>query len=407
MTRMLLRCGQLIDGVGRTMSDAAVSVENGVITRVRPWTSESSEDVARHDVVHDFGDRTVLPGLIEAHGHMGLLGAGLERSAAEIAAQVFRNVRQALREGFTTVRDAGGIDGGVAACVSTGLVPGPKLMPSGPFLSQTGGHADQRDRWHGHGPVTIPGLVRVALVVDGPDEVRRAAREAFRAGATQVKVCVSGGVSSGGGLDRCQFSVAELRAAVDEAEGHGTYVHAHAHSAASVRHGIAAGVRHFEHGSLLDRETAELMAEVGASLVPTLLVLHRMIATAPPETAATLTALMGSMRESMLLARDAGVVLGSGSDLLGIGQRDRAEEIVLKSEILGPMAALVSATSVNATILGIADRVGSVAEGKVADLLVLDGDPLTDPGVLIRPGAVSAVFQAGVLAPREGAGDAA
>ncbi|MEV8637298.1 amidohydrolase family protein [Streptosporangium sp. NPDC051023] len=404
MTRTLLRCGQLVDGVGRTLSDAAVSVEDGMITQVRPW---GTGDTARYDVVHDFGDRTVLPGLIEAHGHMGLLGPGLELSAAEIAAQVFGNVRRALREGFTTVRDAGGIDGGVAACVSTGLLPGPKILPSGPFLTQTGGHADQRGPWHGHGSVSIPGLVRVALVADSPDDVRRAAREAFRAGASQVKVCVSGGVSSGGGLDRCQFSVAELRAAVDEAESHGTYVHAHAHSAASVRHGIAAGVRHFEHGSLLDEETARLMAEVGASLVPTLLVLHRMIGTVPRETAAPLAALMESMKKSMLLARDAGVVLGSGSDLLGVGQRGRAEEIVLKAELLGPMAALVSATSANAAILGIADRVGSVAEGKVADLLVLDGDPLTDPGVLLRQEAVSAVFQAGVRAGGLDTGDAA
>ncbi|GAA3115197.1 metal-dependent hydrolase family protein [Streptosporangium carneum] len=399
MTRTLLRCGQLVDGLGRTLPDAAISIEDGVITQVGPWTAD---DVARHDVVHDFGDRTVLPGLIEAHGHMGLLGPGLQLSAAEIAAHVFANVRQALREGFTTVRDAGGIDGGVAACVSTGLISGPRILPSGPFLSQTGGHADHRGPWHEHGSVSIPGLVRVALVVDGPDDVRRAAREAFRAGASQVKVCVSGGVTSGGGLDRCQFSVAELRAAVDEAESHGGYVHAHAHSAASVRHGIAAGVRHFEHGSLLDEETARLMAEVGACLVPTLLVLQRLIGTAPPETAASLTALMESMKKSTLLARDAGVMLGSGSDLLGTGQRGRAEEIVLKAELLGPMAALVSATSVNAAILGIADRVGSVAEGRTADLLVLDGDPLADPGVLVRRGAVSAVFQAGVLATEAG-----
>ncbi|WP_033288935.1 metal-dependent hydrolase family protein [Amycolatopsis jejuensis] len=385
----VVRCGQLIDGLGAVMPDAAVTVEDGRITAVEPWTGESSRTVL------DYRDRTVMPGLIEAHGHMGLLGPGLQLSAAEIAAHVFANVQQALREGFTTVRDAGGIDGGVAACVNTGLLAGPRILPSGPFITQTGGHADGRPVWHHHhGTTSIPGLVRVALVCDGSDDVRRAVREAFRHGATQIKVCVSGGVSSGGGLDNCQMSVSELQAAVEEAQARHTYVHAHAHSAASIRHAIAAGVRHFEHGSLLDEPTADLMREVGASLVPTLLVLRRLI---EENDNADLRALLDSMRRSVKLAHEAGIPLGSGSDLLGMHQRGRAEELVLKAEIIGPMAAIMSATSVSASILGIADRVGSVAPGLDADLLVLDGDPLTDPAVFARPEAITAVLRGGVV----------
>lgn len=399
MTTTVFRCGQLIDGLGGRGDDMAVAVTDGVITAVEPWSVRfGGETPIRADVVHDFSDATVMPGLIEAHGHMGLLGPALKLSAAEVAAHVFANVSRALSEGFTTVRDAGGIDGGVAACVRTGLVAGPRILPSGPFLTQTGGHADHRGIHDHDGSFSVPGLVRVSIVCDGADEVRRAARDAFRRGATQLKVCVSGGVSSGGDLDQCQFSVDELAAAVDVAHARGSYVHAHAHTSASVRHGIAAGVRHFEHGSLLDEPTAELMAEVGASLVPTLLILERLIGTVSEADAAPLRDLMTSMRESVRLAHQAGVPVGSGSDLLGPDQSGRAREIVLKGELIGAMGAIMSATSVNASIMGVADRYGSVAPGRLADLLVLAGDPLSDLDLLLRPEALAAVFQAGVAA---------
>lgn len=405
MTTTIFRCGQLIDGLGGRSDDVAVSVTDGIITAVEPWAVRlGGEAQIRADVVHDFGDATVMPGLIEAHGHMGLLGPVLERSAAEVAAHVFANVTRALHEGFTTVRDAGGIDGGVAACVRTGLIAGPRILPSGPFLSQTGGHADHRGIHDHHGSFSVPGLVRVSIVCDGPDEVRRAARDAFRRGATQLKVCVSGGVSSGGNLDQCQFSVDELAAAVEVAGARGSYVHAHAHTSASVRHGIAAGVRHFEHGSLLDESTAQLMADVGASLVPTLLILERLIDTVPEADAVPLRSLMTSMQQSVRLAHGAGVPLGSGSDLLGPDQSGRAREIVLKGELIGAMGAIMSATSVNASILGVADRYGSVAPGRVADLLVLAGDPLDDLELLVRPDALTAVFQAGVASQEIGHG---
>lgn len=394
MTTLNVRCGQLIDGLGQTVPDALVEIEDDRFAAVGSWKAGSA---STPDQAWDFSDYTVLPGLIEAHAHLGLIGAGLTLSPAEIAAHVFTNARLALEEGFTTVRDAGGIDGGVAACVDTGLVPGPKIMPSGPFISQTAGHQDGRGRWYGEEPREIPGLVRMAIVCDGPDAVRRAVRDAFRRGATQIKVTVSGGVASGTNLDQCQFSIEELEVAVAEAKARDTYVHAHAHTSASIKHGIAAGIRHFEHGSILDKETADLMRETGTALVPTLLILNRLIDAAAPEQAAKLAGLRESMHDSVRIAYDAGVTVGSGSDLLGTSQQGRGEEIVLKSGLLGPMAAIMSATSVNAALMGIGDRVGSVAPGRQADLVVVDGDPLADPSVLVQRDRIVCVIRNGQI----------
>ncbi|MFG1945738.1 amidohydrolase family protein [Nonomuraea sp. NPDC048826] len=394
---ILIHCGQLIDGLGGTHADTAVVVEDGRIVSTQAWRADLAS-AGSHDRVLDYSAATVMPGLIEAHGHMGLIGDALQLSAAEIAAHIFGNVTTALDEGFTTVRDAGGIDGGVAACVTTGLIKGPRILPSGPFMSQTGGHGDTWNKWHGGGNPSVPGLVRTAIVADGPDAVRKAARDVFRRGATQIKVCVSGGVSSGGNLDVCEFTVAELAALVEEAQTKKTYVHAHAHTAASIRHGLAAGIRHFEHGSMLDEETAALMREQGAFLVPTLLVLKRLIAVeTSPARRSMLEDLAASVNVSVRRAVSADVPVGSGSDLLGTDQRGRAEEIVLKADLIGPMAAIVSATSTNARIIGLEGHVGSVVPGARADLLVIDGDPVEDPAVLMDRSRILAVLRDGAV----------
>jgi imidazolonepropionase-like amidohydrolase len=348
----------------------------------------------------------VLPGLIDAHTHLGLveLKAAGSTPVAVIAAHIFRNCELAIESGFTTARDCGGVDGGLARAIEAGLISGPRLFPSGPILCQTGGHGDLTPPFaaHPHG-VAVPGLVQNAIVCDGPEEVRVAARTALRRGATQVKVCVSGGVVSlSDRMEDTQFTVDELRAAVDEADARETYVTAHAHNVRGIRNGLAAGVRCFEHGTFLDEETATALAEAGAWLVPTLAVTRVLVEEwqawgLPKEVVPRMNGVEDAMTRAVKLAYDAGVLIGSGSDLIGSAQIRRGLELVLKARILGPMAAIVSATSANARIIGASDTLGTIEQGKTADLIALSGDPLTDPDVFDDADRVVLVVKNGAV----------
>lgn len=246
------------------------------------------------------------------------------------------------------------------------------------------------------------------MVCDGPDEIRLAARTAFRRGATQLKMCASGGVISlTDSLTDTQFTVEELRVAVIEAAARDTYVTTHTHNAAAIRNGLAAGVACFEHGTFLDEATADAMAAAGAALVPTLsvhaLMPDRWREWGIPEKALTrLAGVTEASARAIRLAYDAGVRVGSGSDLLGPGQADRGLELALKAEILDPMAAIVSATSTNADVLGRED-LGVLAPGRTADIIAVDFDPLARPELWADPDRVVLVIKNGVVVkPRDG-----
>jgi imidazolonepropionase-like amidohydrolase len=214
---------------------------------------------------------------------------------------------------------------------------------------------------------------------------------------------VSGGVISlTDELRHTQLTVGELRAAVEEAEARETYVTAHAHNSRAIRNGLAAGVRCFEHGSWLDEGTAAAMAEAGAALVPTLTVANVMATDwrewgVPEAVVPRLEQAAGQMEQSIAVARAAGVTIGSGSDLLGPRQHRRGLELALRAELEDPMTAIVSATSTNAGILRMADRIGTVEPGKLADLIAVRGDPLTEPRLFDDPDRVVLVVKDGVV----------
>jgi imidazolonepropionase-like amidohydrolase len=399
MASLVLRGANLADGTGtEPVREGVVVVEGERIAQVGGRAPSGTE--------LDLGGLTVVPGLIDAHAHLTLVDladlSGHRVPVAVTAARIFHVCDVALDAGFTTVRDAGGADGGLAAATALGLVRGPRILPSGPILCQSGGHGDLRDPFDHHGRDDgLPGLVQPSMRIDGADSARLAAREAFRRGATQLKVAVSGGVvSSTDRIEDTQLTVDELRAVVAEADARDTYVLAHAHNVAGIRNGLVAGVRSFEHASLLDEDTANEIAVAGAYVVPTLAVLHVM----PREwedwglSEAVLPRLEGledAMGRSVKLAAAAGVPLGSGSDLLGPEQGHRGLELTLKSRLLGPMAALVSATRTNAELLRREDDIGTISEGKLADLVVFDGDPLQDPELFDQPDRVVLVIQGG------------
>ncbi|HYM16882.1 MAG TPA: amidohydrolase family protein [Dehalococcoidia bacterium] len=401
MGALLLTDATLIDGTGiDPRPHMSVLIEGGRITRVA-----DAGTVARDEAkVIDCSGLWLLPGLTDAHVHFGLTAAGDDEppgSHVSYVLKVVENIRIALDEGFTTVRDAGGLDPAYALAVAAGEIAGPRILPSGSFLSQTGGHGDHRSRWSDAAPASIAGLVAHTEICDGVDEVRRAARTQLRRGATQIKVMASGGVMSPNDpLESLQFTVDEMAAAVHEARAFGTYVLAHCHTPGAIANALDAGVRSIEHGSMLNETLARRMAQQEAYLVPTLVILELLAREEglPEFSRRKLELVRGETRGSLELARAAGVPIGSGSDLLGPRQSRRAAELVEKAKDFEPMAAIVSATRTNALLFNMADRIGTVEAGKDADVIAVAGDPLSEIGVLADADNVRLVVQRGQVA---------
>lgn len=402
---LILRDATLIDGTGADpKSKTSVVVENDIITGIAGKAPNRREEAQ----VYDLSGLTLMPGLIDAHAHLGLAyefaaegNPGLV-SAAEIAARTFENCNLCLDAGFTTVRDMCGVDGGLVRAIASGAVRGPRVYPSGPAIVQTGGHG------HLSGPfcvqdhtLAIPGLIQMVAICDGPDEVRRQARLNFRRGATQLKVFISGGVvSTTDRLEDTQLTVDELKAAVHEAKARETYVSGHAHNVQSIRNGLQVGLECFEHGTLLDEATAAAMAAAGAALDPTLAVCHLMGSEwrawgLTEDIVGRMRGLEEHMARSVRTAEAAGVLMGSGSDLLGRRQNRRGLELVLKAKILSPMRAIQCATQGNARIMRLENRLGTIAVGKLADLIAVKGDPLVDPTLFDDPSRVVLVVKGG------------
>lgn len=387
-----------------------VVVEGDTIRRIG---SVAAVRRPRGATVIDGQGRTLLPGLMDAHVHFGItevtIGDVVRRPGAVYAMQVAHAAEAALDHGFTTVRDAGMLDGGWAHAVSTGHLRGPRILPSGAPLSQTGGHGDMRPRFQELLPRDIPGFMTLSAIADGPEAVRRAAREQLRRGATQIKVMASGGaMSPTDELEATQFTVEEMAAAVHEARAAGTYVLAHAYHPRAITNALAAGVTSIEHGNFIDEETAAKMAAAGATLVPTLVTYEQLDLGGPAEgVAANMLAKIRAVRragdESLRIARAAGVRIASGSDLLGPMQQARGRELTLHAAALSPMEALIAATRTNAELFRRAGRTGTVEEGKWADLILVNGDPIADVALLETPDNVLLVLKQGVTVKR-GAG---
>ncbi|MHB8509227.1 MAG: metal-dependent hydrolase family protein [Candidatus Dormibacteria bacterium] len=399
---LVLTGAPLIDGTGRDPFDATVLVEGDRITSLAAIATPAGTEIL------DVSGLTLLPGLIDAHSHLGVVSAGhmAELPLAVIAGYLFGNSERCLMSGHTTAREVAGADGGLKRAIELRLVKGPRLYPSGPLISQTGGHGDHWFSFleHHHTPYFgNPGLSHTFDIVDGPDEMRRAVRNAFKHGATQIKLCVSGGVvSATDSLTDTQFSIDEMKVAVEEAKARGTYVTAHALNKQSVLNGLAAGLECFEHGVGLDENTVARLAKAGAAVVPTLTVLALIFEKwrdwgIPEDVLPKARGLLDDARRSVKLAYDGGVMVGSGSDELGPDQDRRGLEISLKADVIGAMAAIVSATQTNARIMRVAEDLGTVEVGKLADVIAVDGDPLSEPALFDDPSRVKLVIKDGVV----------
>ena len=357
----------------------------------------------------DLAGATLMPGLIDAHVHViatTMNFARLGQEPATLTGARARHIMEAmLQRGFTTVRDAGGADWGLAQAVQLGLIAGPRVFYSGRALTQTGGHGDFRPlTWDGDLCACCTAAADFSVIADGVPAVQKAAREELRRGATQLKIMASGGVASPSDpIWNLQYSQDEIRAAVWEAKSWHTYVMAHAYTPEAISRAVACGVRSIEHGNLIDAATARLMAGLGAFMVPTLVTFEANKRDGakfgfPEASLAKLDDVSEAGLGSLEIARDAGLAMGFGTDLLGECHHYQSLEFSIRADVLSPLEAIRSATTVNARLLNREGELGTVSPGALADLIAVDGNPLDDVGLLQEQGKhLKLIMQGGRL----------
>jgi imidazolonepropionase-like amidohydrolase len=386
MNTLVLKNAVMIDGTGSDpVPNGSVIVEG---ERIREVLAGAPGRAPSHATIIDCKGKTLLPGLVDAHVHVGAVEANLmdqqrQNHTSMLVIRTLKVIRETLDQGFTSIRDAGGADPGFREALQQGLIQGPRLFVAGYPLSQTGGHGDFRlptDRR----PPSEDQAGLATRVCDGVDQVRQAARELLRQGVDHLKVMAGGGaMSPSDELDTSQYSIEELKAIVFEAQSAGTYVMAHVYSSRSIRNAVTAGIRSLEHGNLLDEEAARAIKEAEAFLVPTL-VTYEMISRMgkelgiPDNNLRKINIARERSLEALAIAHRMGVKIASGSDLLGPMQIYKGAELELKSRVLGPMGAIVASTKTNAELLRKEKDLGTIEAGKLADLILLDGDPLKE-----------------------------
>jgi imidazolonepropionase-like amidohydrolase len=380
MTRKVFTGGRVFDGTGAPISDADVAIEAGRIVDVGPGL-DGDDNV-------DCSGKALLPGLFDCHVHL----SGRHEDFDEVrvmnepfSARFFRmaeNLRITLALGITTVRDAAGADAGLKLAVEEGTLVGPRMQISVNMLSMTGGHSDA---WLPSGVVGTWGLTYPGMpsgVCDGLDGVSAKVREMIRAGADVIKIASSGGFLSPGDDPRQpNFSQAEVDAIVATAADLGRWVMSHAHGAEGIKRAVRAGVRSIDHGTFLDEEAISMMLESGTWLVPTLTAGDTTDALAedprlPAAVREKLRTLGRPELNAFRMAAEAGVKVAMGTDCPVAPHGTNLNELRHMSEHgFTPAQALVAATSSAAELMGLQDELGTIAPGKRADLVVVDGDP--------------------------------
>jgi imidazolonepropionase-like amidohydrolase len=404
---------RIFDGTSVTLSDRSDLVVRGnIIERVTtaPIAAESGATVI------DGGGRTLMPGLIDMHWHAMLVRptpAALPTvDIGHLNLQAGAEATATLLRGFTTIRDMGGPVFGLKRAIDEGVLPGPRIYPSGAIITITGGHGDFRQ------PFELPRRVGSpqsrgeqtggAMIADSPDEVRVRVREQLLQGASQIKLTAGGGVASPNSpLDASTFTEPELRAAVEAAENWGTYVTVHAYTPVAIQRAIAAGVKCIEHGHLMDESTAELMVDkdIWLSTQPFPAEIADAFPVGSQERAKAADVLAG-MDRTFALAKKHKIKTAFGTDLLfsAVLAKRQAALLAKLGRWYSPPEALIMATGTNARLLALSGnrspysgRLGVIEEGALADILLVDGDPLADISMLANPEALTLIMKDGEI----------
>ncbi|MGV0034783.1 MAG: amidohydrolase family protein [Candidatus Azotimanducaceae bacterium WSBS_2022_MAG_OTU7] len=383
---LVLENANIFDGHSDEIAaDRHIVIENGRIVDIEMLLPKFDAE-RRIDLASEF----VIPGLIDAHFHAYAADPSIPFLESPPTSYVILSAQKALesalKSGFTSVRDAAGADYGFWRALEDDVISGPRLLYAGKALSQTGGHGDSRAQ--SVEPCGCAFTGHLSLVVDGVDAMRAAVRETLRCGAHQVKLMLSGGISSPTDpIWMLQYSDEEIRAAVEEAARRKSYVMGHAYTPETIRRAVKCGVRSIEHANLIDEHAAKVVADANAYVVPTLVTYDAIgkygkALGVPKVTLDKLEEVKEQGLQAVEICREAGVSLGLGTDLLGNMRAHQMEEFAIRAEIDAPLDVLRSATSVNAELLQESDNLGAVKIGHCADFLVLRGNPLDDLSTL-------------------------
>jgi imidazolonepropionase-like amidohydrolase len=395
----------LIDGTGAApVPDAAVVIDGDRVTATGPRAALSWRNDAE---VVDVRGRTVIPGLIDAHDHKASHGYGLatrfglDEPASTAHIRTARVLAETLAMGYTTVRDGGGLDGGFKLAIEQGLIPGPRLVLGIQIVSPTGGIGDRVSR-SGHSCCAVYDPLLPNSVGNGPDGVRDVVRTMVRAGADVIKTATTGGASSrpGHGPLDAAFSLEEMRALVTESHALGRRVMCHALGGPGLDTALVAGVDTIEHGCYLDENPEHLkrMAGEGTFFVPTLLVYVYHRESASPHVRARAHDLQKHHVASIQRALTLGVPIAAGTDAGGHGHPKNAGELqCLVDAGLTPMQALRAGTQWAAQCLALEREVGTLETGRLADAVVVNGNPLDDIKVLLDPARIELVLKGGII----------
>jgi imidazolonepropionase-like amidohydrolase len=388
----VLKAARMFDG----KSDALVAPGLVVVTDAKIVGVGASATIPSGAEVIELGDATLLPGFIDAHTHLTGEGSDdwkqdvldqLQKSPAEQALDATANAKKTLMAGFTTVRDVGApdrIDVALRNAISDGIVVGPRMLAAAEAIGATGGHCDDeagfRQGVFGHEAGPLEG------VANGADQMRYAVRLAHKYGADVIKVCASGGVLSlTDDVDTPQLTQEELNALIDEAHALRRKVAAHCHGSEAAKRAIRAGVDSLEHGSFFDDEALDMMVAHGTYFVPTLMAIvgeQERIARGvyfPPAILAKANAADAAAHKTFQRALAKGVKIGLGTDAAVYPHGRNAEEFYQMVELgMKPVDALKSGTSADAELLGLANKIGTLEAGKLADVVAVPGDPLKD-----------------------------
>jgi imidazolonepropionase-like amidohydrolase len=391
--------GPVITGDGRILEHATVLVENDKIVKV----AEGAVSIPQNAKKIPIDGMTLLPGFIDSHVHICIDGSPdpvrtmTTESQTETTLKAAAAARRTLLAGVTTIRDMGGKDGidlGLKQAINSGLIPGPRMLVSGQLICMTGGHGWQ-----------------IGQEANGPDEVRQAAREQIKAGADIIKLMATGGVMTPGvqpGSE--QFTEAEMRAGIEEAHKAGRKTATHAMGTRGILNALRAGIDSIEHGVYLNEEAVSFMVDHKVPFIPTISALYHIeskgVAAGIPEYAVEKTLMVKPHHlESIRLAREAGVLVAAGTDagtpfnLHG----ENLSEIKLLVDYGGfsPMQAIEAGTRISARVLGLDNELGTIEEGKIADLIMVSGNPLENIDILLKRESICLVMQGGKIVPND------
>ncbi|XOV82099.1 MAG: amidohydrolase family protein [bacterium] len=400
MGKTVIRGGSIFDP--HTMditANEALVIEDGLVS--------GANDASGADIELDADGQFLMPGFIDAHVHFRLATLNFAQlshwTEVQFGIAMAKLSQQTLARGFTTVRDLGGDVVGLTRAIRSGMAAGPDIVQANLMITQTGGHGDVEA-----GVLPVPDCAcqmrhsAFGIVADGPDAVRKAARHVLRAGADFLKIHVSGGVATPmDPLDCTQYTASEIQVAVTEATNRKTYVAAHAYTPEAIQLAVRNGVKCIEHGNLMDQETAEVMLEHDAWLVPTLVTYMGMASEGrrlgfPERNLRKNEAVLASGIESLAIADKAGVKMGWGTDLIGEIQSMQRQEFAVRAEVQSAESILHAMYVMNPIILRRPDRIGRLAPGMAGDVVLTPVNPLQDIAGLAAEDAVTQVVKGGL-----------